>query len=63
VFLIYRGGKFAMTVMRDTLIEIEARRKKGQFYTPTSLAKHGWAYLEKELGKEFWLDGTWRIVG
>ncbi|MCL2742671.1 MAG: hypothetical protein FWE67_02350 [Planctomycetaceae bacterium] len=42
-------------------VDMEARRKKGQFYTPTELARHGWAYLEKELGKEFWLDGTWRI--
>ena len=47
--------------MNDVLIEIEARRKKGQFYTPTELARHGWAYLEQELGKNFWLDGTWRI--
>jgi len=36
--------------MNDVLIEIEARRKKGQFYTPTELARHGWAYLEQELG-------------
>jgi type I restriction-modification system DNA methylase subunit len=39
----------------------KVRRKKGQFYTPTNLAKHGWAYLVKELGKDFWVDGTWRI--
>jgi hypothetical protein len=41
--------------------DLESRRKKGQFYTPTNLAKHGWSYLEKELGKDFWFDGTWRI--
>ena len=50
-----------MMVMGDALIEMEVRRKKGQFYTPTNLAKHGWAYLEKELGANFWFDGTWRI--
>jgi hypothetical protein len=43
------------------LFKMDVRRKKGQFYTPTNLAKHGWAYLEKELGKDFWFDGTWRI--
>jgi predicted RNA methylase len=43
------------------LFKMDARRKKGQFYTPTNLAKHGWAYLEKELSENFWLDGTWRI--
>ena len=43
------------------LFEKEVRRAKGQFYTPTELAQHGWAYLEKELGENFWYDGTWRI--
>ena len=43
------------------LFQMEVRRKKGQFYTPTNLAQHGWAYLEKELGENFWYDGTWRI--
>jgi predicted RNA methylase len=43
------------------LFNMEVRRRKGQFYTPTNLAKHGWAYLEKELGENFWFDGTWRI--
>ncbi|MDR1290509.1 MAG: hypothetical protein LBK06_04840 [Planctomycetaceae bacterium] len=43
------------------LFDLDSRRYKGQFYTPTELAKHGWAYLEKELGKNFWLDGSWRI--
>ena len=43
------------------LFQMEVRRKKGQFYTPTNLAKHGWTYLEKELGENFWFDGTWRI--
>ena len=33
--------------MNDQFIEIEVRRRKGQFYTPTNLAKHGWAYLRK----------------
>ena len=43
------------------LFHMDSRRRKGQFYTPTELAKHGWAYLEKELGENFWFDGTWRI--
>ncbi|MDR3233961.1 MAG: hypothetical protein LBT46_09935 [Planctomycetaceae bacterium] len=43
------------------LFETDSRRKKGQFYTPTNLARYGWQYLEKELGKNFWFDGTWRI--
>jgi predicted RNA methylase len=43
------------------LFKMEDRRRKGQFYTPTNLARHGWAYLEKELGENFWFDGTWRI--
>ena len=43
------------------LFNLEVRRRKGQFYTPTNLARHGWAYLEKELGENFWFDGTWRI--
>ena len=29
----------------------EIRRAKGQFYTPTELTQHGWAYLENELGE------------
>ncbi|MDR3181525.1 MAG: hypothetical protein LBT89_01165, partial [Planctomycetaceae bacterium] len=43
------------------LFTTDSRRKKGQFYTPTNLARYGWEYLEKELGKNFWFDGTWRI--
>jgi hypothetical protein len=41
--------------------DIASRRHKGQFYTPTALAKRGWVYIENAIGKNFWLDGTWRI--
>jgi hypothetical protein len=41
--------------------DMQDRRMKGKFYTPTPLANIAWSYITKELGEEFWLDGTWRI--
>lgn len=43
------------------LLGMSDRRTKGQFYTPTSLAKEAWKRLTEKIGSNFWLDGSWRI--
>ena len=43
------------------LIEMDRRRALGQFYTPSKIAKIAWDMIVKQLGENFWQDGTWRI--
>ncbi|MDR0522183.1 MAG: hypothetical protein LBH00_10070 [Planctomycetaceae bacterium] len=39
----------------------DRRRALGQFYTPPDIAKTAWQLILKQLGENFWQDGTWRI--
>jgi len=43
------------------LCEMDKRRSTGSFYTPYKLAKRAWDMIVKQLGENFWQDGTWRI--
>jgi hypothetical protein len=43
------------------LCEMDKRRSTGSFYTPYKLARHAWDMIVKQLGEQFWQDGTWRI--
>ena len=43
------------------LVEMDHRRALGQFYTPSRIAKIAWEMIVKQLGDQFWQDGTWRI--
>ena len=43
------------------LCEMDKRRSTGSFYTPYKLARLAWDMIVKQLGENFWQDGTWRI--
>ena len=43
------------------LCEMDKRRSTGSFYTPYKLARLAWDMIVKQLGDNFWQDGTWRI--
>jgi len=43
------------------LVETDRRRALGQFYTPSKIAKIAWEMIVKQLGENFWQDGSWRI--
>ena len=43
------------------LCEMDKRRSTGSFYTPYKLARRAWDMIVKQLGENFWQDGTWRI--
>ena len=46
---------------KQTKVEMDKRRSTGSFYTPYALAKYAWTMIVKQLGENFWQDGTWRI--
>jgi len=39
----------------------DKRRLTGSFYTPHEIARLAWDMIVKQLGDNFWQDGTWRI--
>lgn len=55
--------KDMMTIRQksDRITEDFRRQFDGEFYTPIDFAQKGLEYLEKELGKEWWLSGQYRF--
>ena len=45
----------------DRLTEDVRRRFTGEFYTPVPFAEKALAYLERELGREWWKSGRYRL--
>ena len=45
----------------DRLTEDVRRRFTGEFYTPVPFAEKALAYLERELGREWWKSGDYRL--
>ena len=39
----------------------DKRRLTGSFYTPHEVARLAWDMIVKQMGENFWQDGTWRI--
>ena len=45
----------------DRLTDEVARRTHGEFFTPLDFAKKGLDYLEKQLGRDWWKSGEYRL--
>ena len=45
----------------DRLTDEVERRKHGEFFTPIAFAKKGLDYLAKQLGREWWKSGEYRV--